>query len=584
MANPVKKLFTIASLPGIKRDGTTLDGDNYSDGQWVRFQRGRPKKMGGYQRITGQLRGPIRDVMAWSRAGMNALYSFSPYGIETVLVDNNGLGASIIDRSPSGFTSNSNAVWSTDTQYDDAVGSQGTVVLAHCSSSLANIDDTTATKPFLGLASADTAFAEITDAPAVSGGVFSVAPYTFVHGSDGFLAWSDINQPQVWYTSAGNIGDAGADRVTGAKIVKGLPLRSGAGPAGLLWSLDSVLRFDYTGGGTIFKFTHLSTQTSILSQNSVVEYDGLYFWLGIDRFLVCDGGQVKEVPNQMNINWFYDNLNYSQRQKVWGMKIPRYGEIMWFFPYGDATECDRCVIYNVREQTWYDSANARSAGFYSQVFRYPVMARDVPAPDGFIAVLSSVAGTIADGDLVIGSTSGNTATVTRIDGTSYYFQSALPNQFFTALEGVTSITSGGTATVDEVIPLYSMYLHEKGRDAVIGDSVTAIESYVTTADFGFPTGGAQPNQPEGVDRWTRVTRVEPDFLQTGDMCVQVTGREFANAPETTSLCYNFTDETERIDMREQRREIRLKFTSNTIGGHFEMGRVILHLELGDVRS
>ncbi len=39
----------LKSTPGIKRDGTKFEGDSYTDGQWVRFQRGLPRKMGGYK-------------------------------------------------------------------------------------------------------------------------------------------------------------------------------------------------------------------------------------------------------------------------------------------------------------------------------------------------------------------------------------------------------------------------------------------------------------------------------------------------------------------------------------------------------
>ena len=35
----------LKSQPGIKRDGTKFEGDFYVDGQWVRFQRGRPRKI-----------------------------------------------------------------------------------------------------------------------------------------------------------------------------------------------------------------------------------------------------------------------------------------------------------------------------------------------------------------------------------------------------------------------------------------------------------------------------------------------------------------------------------------------------------
>ena len=100
----------------------------------------------------------------------------------------------------------------------------------------------------------------------------------------------------------------------------------------------------------------------------------------------------------------------------------------------------------------------------------------------------------------------------------------------------------------------------------------------------IPTGGAQQNDIKGENRWTRLIRVEPDFVQSGEMQVQVVGREFASQPDTLSQPYKFQPGTDRIDMREQQRQISLKFTSNTLGGNYEMGRVIMHTEPGDVRS
>lgn len=578
----IKQLFSIFSKPGIQRDGTELDRDFYTDGQWVRFQRGRPKKMGGYQMITDQLSGPVRNMRVWSREDLNAIYSFSPYGIEQLLVDNNGLGSSVTDLSPAGWVINQNVVWSVDTQYDDAVGSQGTVVLAHASSSAVNIDDTTASKPYLAIAGTTTQFAQILDAPAISGGIFSVAPYTFVHGSDGFFAWSDVNLPQTWFSSAAPIGDAGADRITGAKIVKGLPLRSGSGPAALLWSLDSVIRMDYTGGQAIFRFTHLTTQSSVLAQNSIIDYDGAYFWMGVDRFLASDGSQVRELPNQMNINWVYDNINFAARQKVFAIKIPRYGEIWWLYPHGDATECNRAVIYNVREQTWYDTAINRGSGFYSQVLQFPVMGSSVPRDSSRLLNLSAIVGTFSVGDKVYDSDTGAVGSIV-IAGTNFIRVSKVEGPDF-VVGGIVNQTSGGTAIIVEVRPLYAAYVHEKGNDLIEGDQVIPIESHFTTSDFGYPTGGPQPNQVEGLNRWARLIRVEPDFIQQGEMTLFVHGREFANSPDKESAGYNFTNETERIDMREQRREILLTFMSNTAGGHYESGRTILHMEPGDVRS
>ena len=59
----IQKLYQITSLPGIKRDGTNLDGDQFMEGQWVRFNRGRPKKMGGYQETQSNVTGPVRGLL-----------------------------------------------------------------------------------------------------------------------------------------------------------------------------------------------------------------------------------------------------------------------------------------------------------------------------------------------------------------------------------------------------------------------------------------------------------------------------------------------------------------------------------------
>ena len=36
-------------------------------------------------------------------------------------------------------------------------------------------------------------------------------------------------------------------------------------------------------------------------------------------------------------------------------------------------------------------------------------------------------------------------------------------------------------------------------------------------------------------------------------------------------------------MREQRRELRLRFTSDVAGGNYQLGKLVLNAEIGDVR-
>lgn len=398
----IQKISLIQSKPGIGRDGTDLDGNDYSDGKWVRFQNSRPKKIGGYSRSSSFLSGPVRDVQVWSRGQLNNVFTFSSHQIEVVKIDENGGGSSVKRLTPSGFVGNDDFLWSTDTMFDAAAGSEATVILAIPSKTLSDIDDFTEHSLCIGLADGTTAFEQVVDSNAVaSGGVFVTPPYAVLYGSDGKVTWSNANEPQNYTT-----GDAGSTRVTGSKIVQGHALRSGSGASGILWTLDSLIKMEYIGGNAIFRFSKIGT-SSILAQNSVIEYDGVFYWIGIDRFLTSNGATIAEIPNDTNLNWFFDNLNYAQRQKIWAMKIPRFGEIWWFYPRDDAEECTHAIILNLREQCWYDCELARSAGFYSQVFRYPIMfGADVTRNRSIVLTVTS--GSIAIGDVVTGGTSGAT--------------------------------------------------------------------------------------------------------------------------------------------------------------------------------
>jgi hypothetical protein len=130
----------------------------------------------------------------------------------------------------------------------------------------------------------------------------------------------------------------------------------------------------------------------------------------------------------------------------------------------------------------------------------------------------------------------------------------------------------------------SLYQNEFGTDPVQGVTATAIESYFETNDLGWVTGGPSQPSPVGENRWLHIERLEPDFVQAGSMQLYVTGRPFAQSADQTSSAYDFTPTTNKIDMREQRRELRLRFVSNVQGGNYQLGKVIITADLGDVRG
>lgn len=501
----------IRCLPGIKRDGTQLEGNFYIDGRWVRFQRGLPRKMGGYRRLTDQATGIVYTIDVHTSSGVTRVHMGSGDKLEQIQINQNSLVSDIFDRTPSsGFATNANNLWQFTGFYDST--SSYVALVAHVGLNLNDISNDTDGEIFIGNIDDTTALATLTgtDIPTVSGGVVSIYPYLFAYGSNGFLTWSAPNDPTDFSTASGGGGPNGA-RVTSSKIVKGLAIRGGAGnsPSGMFWALDSVVRATFVGDPQVFQFDVLSDQTSILSSSSPIEYDGIFYWCGIDRFLMFNG-VVREIPNQLNLNFFFDNLNYAQQQKVFAFKVPRFGEIWWCFPYGNATECTHAVVFNVREQTWYDTElpnGGRSAGQFAQVYRYPIMVGNQPA------------------------------------------------------------NGGG----------YKLWQHETGVDEADGQYINAVQSYFETADISAvaPAEGGQSS-----NKALRVGYVEPDFVQTGEMKMNITGRRNARAPNVSGPDYFFDPSTQLLYPKEERRELRFRFESNVAGGDYQMGLPLAHIEPG----
>lgn len=660
------KVFALDTKPGIQRDGTIFDQNFYTDGLWVRWQRGRPRKIAGYRQIVYNLTGPSRGIYVNPQQNYTNVFNGHSAGLQVLPVNDAGIGAGLLDFTLSDFTSSALNMWQFDT-ITDAAGSGNNLLLAHPGQNLALLDNNTNTPVLQGsitgttmskigvftvagitklsgvntitlpaaearigagqvisgngipsgttvvsvVSTTVTISANTTNANTftgtfdneieVSGGVVSLHPYVFVFGNNGLIKNSAAGDPTDWQSA-----DANEVNVATGKIVQGLPVRGGSNsPSGLFWSLDSLIRVSFIGGtGTpvqYWRYDIISSQSSIMSSQCVIEYDGIYYWIGVDRFLMYNG-VVKEIPNNMCQNWFFDNLNYEQRQKVWVTKVPRFGEVWWFYPRGNATECTDAIIYNIREQTWYDAGSAqgaqRSAGYFSQVFHYPVMADWNVNYSGGIATggiysagssytngtytfitLTDGANATANATIVVAG--GVVTSVTITDpGSSYSVGNLL------TIDPTTPI-AGGSGFQFEVLTIndyVSLWQHEFGTDAVQLGVSLAIPSYFMTNDLGWVGGGPSEPAMVGTNKWLRLERVEPDFILSGEMELYVTGRPYAQEADATTGPYIFDATTGKIDMKEQRRELRLRFVSNVVGGNYETGRILLNGEFGDVRG
>lgn len=502
--------FPIKSSPGIQRDGTRFASKSYVDGLWCRFQRNLPKKIGGYITLTNTLPERVYGLDSFSQAGVVYHHAGSTSFLTQVRMTSTGNFSGQSDRTPvAGFNPNPNNVWQFSV-LADSVG-QTPRIIAHPGQNLSDIDSTVETAIYVGDVSA-TAALTATSMDPVSGGIVALYPYLLAFSNAGRVDVSDLENLAV--------PPVDSAFVTGSKIVRGMSLRGGGGgPAGLLWSLDSLIRATFNSANPadgIFAFDTIADDISVLSSRGFVADMGIYYWVGVDRFFMFNG-VVREIPNDFNENFFFDNLNFSQRQKVFAFKVPRYGEIWWCFPRGNATECNWAVVYNRRGNFWYDTplpGSGRTDGIFPKVYNKPFMTGN---------------------DLVGGLT-------------------------------------------------YRLWQHETGTDEISGSSVQPIRSYFETAPISLAN---MPDKPSNMS--LRVERVEPDFVQAGDMSLTVIGSANARSSDISSVTKTFpvgptnADEQTVTFTDGVRRLMRFRFESNTSGGNYEMGECLGHVEPNDGR-
>ena len=707
------KIFTLYVKPGIKRDGTQFEGDEYTDGLWARFQRGRAKKIGGYRQMFASPTGVPRGIITNSQNGVNYIYTGNSTGIEvfntgtdlgggvgpftaefnttyvvtavttvgstiavvgdytslfvsgftfwayntsrvrtdytvasagstynsgtnrTTVTLTNVTGMPAVPSSqttmeiynPNGIPANDNYLWQFDIAYD-STGGGNSKLLAQPGQNLNNVDSAVLTSLYAGdflpdptvnryvlTQVLDSTGANPTYQPInASGGVVVLQPFVFVYSNYGQLTNNNIDFTTI-STSKQTFSDWNgtlANDVNSAagKIVKGFPIRGGtASPSGLFWATNALVRVSFTSTSPYYwRYDTVADQISIMSSNSVTEMDGVFFWMGVDRFYLYNGA-VKVLPNDKNVNYLFDNINFSQRQKVWATKVPRYNEIWFFYPRGTATECTDAIIYNVKDQIWYDAGQAegarRSCGYMTELFPRPVwcdwqFSGDIGetytllyGPSHATSPVTTNKQVIVAGDITT-NPPGSYMVFTVLGNPSFATANQIGSLVFTnnSSGGYTTVTFLNTVSntittgslMSQATGGYVIWEQEFGVNKITATTEYAIDSYVETCDISFIGGTPAEDTTITSNRRMHMTRLEPDFKQSGAMTMTVVGRPFAQSSDVQyNGPYEFFDDTGKIDLRVEHRLINLIFRSNEVNGDYEAGRIMITAELGDER-
>ncbi len=521
-------LVQLSYKPGIQRDGTPFQGDFCSEGQWIRFQRGKIKKIGGMKGVGVNNNLVASEIALYPfNAGQIYYYICAPTGVFGGTVDTSFNDSGNVQNFIGGYN-NAMVQWQAETVI---INDQRTVVFL-ATNNAPNIAQDSASTIYSGqigmaLILLDNANANVNQL--INGGMCYSNPYLFLYGSNGLVQYSRNNDPLNFTADAAAGG--GSITISNDKVIWGRAIRGGPNaPSVLFWTLSTVVRITNTATGeepVAFQIDVISKSSSILSSKCVVEYDGLFFWTGTDRFFVYNG-IVQEIVNNTNLNYFYDNIDMDYRQKVFGVKNTRYGEIWWFYPEKigapgrnaalPAGTNTRALIYNKRENTWYDTAIYRDCGTFSEDFGY--------------------------------------------------------------------LVTYGMSLTNPTVGTTNLWRHEYGINETIPATVdSSIDGGFTTPIFGWssfnPVNSGNAGRGQLVDRWIEIRRIEPDFVYgapPNSMNIVVNTQNYAQSEEVNSDPFIFTNQTEKVDMRVQGRQMSLTFSGDN---YFEMGNIMMLVGIGD---
>jgi hypothetical protein len=187
---------------------------------------------------------------------------------------------------------------------------------------------------------------------------FVVAGYT--SGTDSQkVQWSGINDETQWTATSTNQSDYQV--IPDGGSVQGIT----GGEFGLVLMEKSIYRMSYVGTPAIFQFDNISRNLGCFEANSIVQYQGVTYFLSDDGFYACNGSEVIGIGNEKVDRYFFSDLDEAYSYRMSATVDPIKNLIVWAYPSsGGSGTVNRLLIYNFEVKKW--SRATTSVTFVSQ--------------------------------------------------------------------------------------------------------------------------------------------------------------------------------------------------------------------------
>lgn len=348
---------------GINTDDTKSSyPGTWADGDLVRFWRGKPEPIGGWESvITSTLSGVCRTILPWVDNGYLTNIAFGQHDRLTVYKD----GVLYAITPSSGFTAGAisgtgGSGYGTGAYGTGDYGEPLTAAFFPLTWSLSNRGQNLVANPrgqgiFLWENDTGTPAVTLTGAPANV--TYALVPYTrqvLAFGCNEVISTtfnpmcirgSDALDPEDWTPDGANLAFEqvldGSGRIVAAQIT---------GDAIFVWTNSALFVGVATGDSAqSWQFNPVSEGCGLIGPNAVTVVGQTAFWFApTGRFYACSLGGV---PQQLTITTGDDvinNLATSQNDKIVCASVSPFNEVWWFYAdERDGTEVSRYISYSI---------------------------------------------------------------------------------------------------------------------------------------------------------------------------------------------------------------------------------------------
>jgi len=155
-----------------------------------------------------------------------------------------------------------------------------------------------------------------------------------------------------------------------------------SGEYGYVFRQNEIVRMDYVGGATVFRFSVISPNRGATYGKTVCQDNRRAFFYADDGFFEINGDNIKPIGAE-KVNRFFDkDLNKAFTDRIVSAVDPFNQLAIWLYPSSNDTAnttgiCDRLIIYNYVTEKWSISHASASTIFTQFVGAYTVELMDL---------------------------------------------------------------------------------------------------------------------------------------------------------------------------------------------------------------